>query len=157
MSFSLAVLQAMNDTAYRMHGQEKSNREFRKRIAAACSAFPGMPGLETMRFDEGRDVYYPVVFASSTGGFLGMSTSNRCLLGVSMTGTGNSKMRCSFEDLLIGYSDFNWHTIENVLQRALQGDPMSFDEWTEQKGQAGTKIVNYGDDNTIGGRDVTRW
>ncbi|WP_291057832.1 hypothetical protein [Herbiconiux sp.] len=155
MSFSIDVYRAINDTAFRMRGQKNANRELRGRIAEACANFPG-GGLETMRFEQGKGEYYPVVFAASSG-FLGLSDSNRCVLGVSMSGIGTSNFKCSFEDLLIGYSDFNWHTIENVLHRALQGDPMSFDEWTEQKGQAGTKIVNYGDDNTIGGRDATRW
>ncbi|MFE4948667.1 hypothetical protein ACFQ9V_01015 [Leifsonia sp. NPDC056665] len=157
MSFSIEVYEAINDTAFHMRGQEKSNRELRLKIAEICRRFPNAQGLETMRFEQGRDLYYPVIFASASGGFMGMNSSNRCVLGVSMQGVGTSKSRCSFEDLLIGYSDFNWHTIENVLRRALQGDPMSFDEWTGQKGQAGTKIVNYGNDNTIGGRDVTQW
>lgn len=157
MSFSLAVYEALNDTGYRMQGKGNSNRELRKQIADFCLKFPATPGLETMPFEKGKETYYPVIFALSTGGFLGMSSSNRCLIGVNRAGVGVSSSRYSFADLLIGYSDFNPHTIENVLRRALQGDPMSFEEWSEQKGQAGTQIINYGDDNTIGGRDANRW
>ncbi|WP_312677899.1 hypothetical protein [Microbacterium sp.] len=157
MSFSLAVYEALNDTGYRMQGQRSANRELRRQIAEICAKFPGTPGLETMRLEQGKAVYYPVIFALSTGGFLGMSSSNRCILGVSMDGKGVSSSRYAFDDVLIGYSDFNAHTIENVLRRALGGDPMSFDEWTQQRGQAGTNIITYGNDNTIGGKDATRW
>lgn len=155
--YSMAVYTALNDTEYRMLAQKNANRELRKRISETCARFPNTPGLETMLFPGGKVPYFPVIFASSTAGFMGMKFVSRCLLGVSMSGVGTSPGSCSFEDMLIGFSDFNEHTIGNVLTRALQGDPMSFEEWEQQKGQAATNIVNYGNDNTIGGRDASRW
>lgn len=156
VGFATAVYEAVLDTNYRMQAQKDANRGLRSQIAQKCLQFPSSPGLQMLPFDTGHDLYFPVITATSSSR-LGFSTSRRCLMGVSAQGVGITKVACPFDDLLIGYSDYNWQIIESVLHRALQGDPMSFEEWTAQKGQAGTRITNYGNDNTIGGRDATRW
>ncbi|WP_084125164.1 hypothetical protein [Demequina sp. NBRC 110054] len=156
MEFSTAIYNRCSDISFRMQGQQGSNREIRRKIAEYCAEFPKTAGLQMMRFDRGKDYYFPVVYASAIGGFLQTKSENRCVLGVSRTGQG-SAVGGGFADMLIGYSDFNEMTIEKVLRRALQGDPMSFDEWTAQKSQSGPGIVNYGNDNVIGGGDVTQW
>lgn len=127
------VYQAINEAGIEMHGAKNRHRELRQQIAGLRNRLAGTPGLQLMTLADSRKQVYPVMITDGTGGFLGIRIMEYCFLGVDTSGMGHiSACAVTFDDFLIYLCSYNGNAIDYIFQRAMRGEPLTFDEVLEK-------------------------
>lgn len=143
------VYRALNEAGARMYGAKNNYKDLRRQIAGLRSQLANTPGIELMSLAEKRGQVYPVMVTTGTSGFLGLGLSELCFLGVSASGNGCiTGVVTTFDDFLIYFCNYNSNAIHYIFERAMDGDPVTFDE-AEEMDMSGNTIYQTHITNTV--------
>lgn len=123
------VYKAFNEAGIEMHGAKNRHKGLRQQIANLRNMLAKASNLHLMTLIGEKEQVYPVMITDGTGGIFGFKIMEYCFLGVNTFGEGCiSSCATTFDDFLIYLCDYNEEAINYIFKRAIEGDPVSFDE-----------------------------